>query len=196
MHKAADPGDTPTEAARGPKSVDWADVRQAYELGSEPVIAIRKRYGLTRYALTSRRLAEGWTARPAVAKPLGLPRVAPAGVDELALRLNKMLAVSLAMLEKRLSDEGVTDANARTLTELCRAEEIMMRSARRKTGKTRETKNQDADYDFRDDPDWLNAELDRRIEHLLGGSAAQGPAGRDGPGEAGLPGGLDEVGKG
>ena len=143
--------------------VDWDEVRRAYELTNETVPAIRKRFGLSVHDLRARRIAEAWTARPPIAQPGKLPRRVPAGADALQLKLNKLLVVGVAMLEKRLADEGMTEGNARTLTELCRAEEIRMRSKRNeKAAKARETKKHDAGYDFRDDPAWLDAEIDRR----------------------------------
>lgn len=177
-------------------TIDWAEVRRVYELGNEPVSAIRARFGLSAYRLASRRVAEGWTARPPVAKPLGLPKVAPAGIDELEFRLHRTIVIGQQMLNKRLAEEGVNEANARTAAELCRAMEILMRIARRKTGKTRETKNDDAGYDFRDDPAWLNAELDRRIERLYGPTRdVEDSPERDGRGEASVRREVGEVGK-
>jgi hypothetical protein len=84
------------------------------------------------------------------------------------------------MLEKRLAEEGLTEGNARTLTELCRAQEIRMRSTRNeKAAKAREKKNNDAGQDYRDDPAWARAELKRRIRQIraaigLGGPGRQG----------------------
>jgi len=128
-------------------------VRRAYELSGESVAAIRERFGLTVSELRSRRIAEGWTARPAVAEKSRLPYRKALGPELLELRLNKLMTTGVAMLEKRLAEEGLTEANARTLTELVRAQEMRMRSKRNeKAAKARETKKHDAGYDFRDDP--------------------------------------------
>jgi hypothetical protein len=171
--------------------VDWAEVRLAYELSADTVASIEKRFGLTRYQLSRRRRAEGWTTRPPVARPLVLPRRKPIGSEVLALRLNRLLVTGIAMLDKRVSEEGMTEGNARTLTELCRAEEIRMRSTRTKTGKPREKKNHDAGYDFRDDPVWLDAEINRRLDRLHGqGAAAGDPGAADAGAEAGVSGAL------
>jgi hypothetical protein len=165
--------------------IAWDEVRKAYELSAETVEAIRKRFGLTIHGLRSRRIREGWTARPPVAQPLLLPRKVAVGEEARALKLNRLVLIGTAMLEKRLAEEGLTEANARTLTELCRAEELLMRSTKQKTGKTRETKNSDAVTDFRDDPAWLNAELGRRLARLLAaGEARASDEGGDGRGEA------------
>ena len=171
--------------------VDWDEVRLAYELSGETVRSIEKRFGVGRYALAKRRRAEGWTARPPIAKPGLLPRRKPVGHDAVELKLNKLVVIGMAMLEKRLAEEGLTEANARTLVELCRAEELRMRTTRQKTGKTRETKNHDVDYDFRDDPAWLDAEISRRLDRRFGPrdggrNRREDDAGR----EAGVSGGL------
>jgi hypothetical protein len=185
-------GDTsPLGASGDAASLDWAEVRRAYELTGEAVTSIETRFGLTRYELTKRRRAEDWTTRPPVARRTGLPKPKATGSEAVALRLNRLLVIGIAMLEKRLAEEGLTDANARTLTELCRAEELRMRSTRQKTGKTREMKNHDDGYDFRDDPAWLDAEFKRRLDRRFGAERAGGDLrGDDGGGEAGVSGGL------
>jgi len=123
-----------------------------YELSGDTVASIRARFGLSVHDLRQRRVAERWTARPQVARtgPLPMPlRRLAVGSEAIEFRLNRLLILGIALLEKRLAEEGLTDANARTLTELCRAEESRMRTTRQKTGKTRETKNHDAGHDFR-----------------------------------------------
>jgi hypothetical protein len=177
------------ERARRLAAVDWDEVRRAYELSNETVPSIRKRFGLSVHDLSSRRIAEGWATRPPIAEPGRLPRRKAVGVDVLELKLNKLLVVGIAMLEKRLADEGMTDQNARTLTELCRAEEIRMRSTRTRTAKARETKKHDAATDFRDDPAWLDAEIDRRLARLAA-SGADGAEGEDARGAAEISRGL------
>ena len=179
--------------APGADGVDWAEVRKAYEFSEETVPYIRKRFGLTIHGLRSRRIAEGWTARPLVAVPLRLPKRGMSVDEAIELKLNRMLAVASAMLEKRLADEGATEVNARTLVELCRAEELRMRSTKHRTAKTRETKNADAGSDFRDDPAWLRAELERRLAHLREEEGDRGAAQiGEHDGAAGLSGGLGE----
>jgi hypothetical protein len=73
-----------------------------------------------------------------------------------------------------------------------------MRSRRNeKAAKAGEKKSKDAGYDFRDDPEWLDAELDRRIERLAragGGTREEEGAGEPG-GEARAAGGLAELGE-
>ena len=169
-------------------AVDWQAVRRAYELSGDTVASIRARFGLSVHDLRQRRVAERWTARPQVARtgPLPMPlRRLAVGCEAIEFRLNRLLSLGIALLEKRLAEEGLTDANARTLTELCRAEESRMRTIRQKTGKTRETKNHDAGYDFRDDPAWLDAEIRRRIERLTRAQEAQGASDEVEGGEAG-----------
>jgi len=168
--------------------VDWEAVRVAYELSGERITAIRERFGLTAHQLRARRTAEGWTAREQIATPPKLPYRKPLGADALELKLNRLVVVGIAMLEKRLADEGLTDQNARMLCELCRAQEIRMRSTRTRTGKARETKKHDGARDFRDDPAWVDAELRRRLERLRTGGKTSSDRGHgDGGGAAGVP---------
>ena len=162
-------------AAEG--SVDWAEVRRAYELSGEAVASIQRRFALTPRELRKAREGGDWATRAAVAEPGALQGRKPVGHDAVELKLNRLVVIGTAMLEKRLAEEGLTEANARTLVELCRAEELRMRTTRQKTGKTRETKNHDADYDFRDDPAWLRAELNRRLDRLFGPEAMGGVSG-------------------
>ena len=63
-----------------------------------------------------------------------------------------------------------------------------MRSKRNeKAAKARETKKHDAGYDFRDDPAWLDAEINRRLDRLsTAGGAGGDPARRSAGGEAGV----------
>jgi transposase-like protein len=184
----AEQAGTPAAAS----AVDWNEVRRAYELSGESVASIRRRFGLTPHALRVVRVAEGWTPRPPIAKPGPLQGKKPVGSEALELRLSRLLAVGVAMLEKRLAEEGMTETNARTLTELVRAQEITMRSKRNeKAAKARETKKHDAGYDFRDDPAWLDAEIDRRIARLREDREAGGAEGADTGGEAGVSGGLE-----
>ncbi len=180
-------------ASDNASAVDWEEVRRAYELSGEAVSAIRARFGLTASELRRVRVGEGWTTRPPVAKPGPLQGTKPVGSEALALRLSRLLAVGIAMLERRLADEGMTEGNARTLTELCRAEEIRMRSKRNeKAAKARETKKHDAGYDFRDDPAWLEAELNRRLDRLSQPSGSRGD--REGDVAGGVAGDSRELG--
>lgn len=168
-------------------SIDWEEVRRAYELSGESVAEIQQRFGLTASQLTKRRVAEDWTPRPQIAKPGPLQGHKLVGIEALELRLNRLVAIGTAMLEKNLAENGMTEANARTLTELCRAEELRMRSTLKKTAKSRETKNNDAGYDFRDDPEWLDAELKRRLALLIEDRDANCADRQEGPeGAAGI----------
>ena len=166
--------------------VDWGAVRRAYELSGEAVSAIRARFGLTPHQLRVVRVAEGWATRPAVARPGPLQGRKAVGSEALASRLSRLLAIGIAMLEMRIAEEGMTDQNARTLTELCRAEEIRMRSTRAKTAKSRETKIDDAGLEAADDA-WYRAELKKRIHRVRAAHAEGRGAGR---------GGVDEQGAG
>ena len=66
-----------------------------------------------------------------------------------------------------------------------------MRSKRtEKAAKAREKKNNDAGYDFRDDPAWLDAEFERRLARMFGGGTASSVAGDDAGATKGAPGGL------
>lgn len=162
-HGAAD---APTVASAD-EAVDWEAVRRAYELSGESVAAIQRRFGVTPSQLRRRRVGEGWTTRPAVATPGPQQGRKPIGEESLDFRLNRLLTVGLAMLEKRIGEEGMTETNARTLTELARAQEIRMRSMRtHKAAKAREKKNKNAGQHFRDDPAWLLAEINRRLDRL------------------------------
>ena len=163
----------------GGEVVDWAEVRRAYELGAESVASIQRRFGLTPYQLRRVREDEDWTKREPVIKPGPLQGHKAVGVDSLELKLNKLVAIGIAMLEQKVADEGMTETNARTLNELCRAQETRMRSTRNeKAAKAREKKNTDDGHDFRDDPAWLDAEFKRRLDRMLD---AEGEAGGVGP---------------
>jgi hypothetical protein len=150
-------------------AVDWAEVRRAYELSNETVTSIRTRFGIAKSTLERRRVAEGWTTRPTVAIPRGPNGRKIVGIDLLELRLNKLVITCMAMLDDKLKKEGLTLENARLATEMCRAEELRMRTTRQKTARSREMKKHDATSDFRDDPAWLDAELRRRLAKLTGG---------------------------
>jgi hypothetical protein len=156
-------------------------VRRAYELTGETTASIQRRFGLTAWQLRKRREDEEWMTRPAVAEPGPLQGYKPVGDDTIEYRLNRLVTIGLAMLEKRIGGEGMTEMDARTLTELARAQEIRMRAKRNeKAAKAREKKNHDAGYDFRDDPEWLLAEINRRLDRLSGRSAeARGAAERN-----------------
>lgn len=173
-------------------TIDWQAVRRLYELGADSVTAIRKRFGLTAWQFRRARERGDWTTRPAAAKPGPLQGYKPVGAEALELKLNRLVAIGAAMLERKIADEGMTETNARTLKELCRAQETSMRSKRtEKAAKAREKKNNDAGYDFRDDPAWLNAEINRRLDRLFDKSGV-GSGGRrtDAGGEAGTGSGL------
>ena len=157
--------------------VDWPEVRHAYETTSETVTSIQTRFGLTRHGLAKVRIAEGWTTRAPIATPSGLPRMKAVGSEALELRLNRLVTIGAAMLERRLAGEGLTEPVARTLTELCRAQEIRMRATKARGGAPHKKKKTDDGYDFRDDPAWLRAELARRLDVL---SAVDDEAGAGG----------------
>ena len=185
------------EGSSAGKNVDWAAVREAYELSDETVSSIRERFGLSRYQLERQRTLDGWTVRPQIARNDVLrQRGHSIGGRGLELRLNRLVTVGLEMLEKRVIEEGITEANARTLTELLRALEIRMRSKRNeKAAKAREKKSNDAGYDFRDDRAWLEAELNRRLDGLgRQGEAAASPRADEQRGDADLSRGVEELG--
>jgi hypothetical protein len=178
-------------------SIDWVEVRRAYELSSETVASIRKRFGIGRSTLARRRVREGWATRPPVAVAPPFSGRKPVEIEAIELRLNKLVVVGMELLERRITEEGLTEVNARTLTELCRAEELRMRTTRQKTGKTRETKNHDAAHDFRDDPAWLDAELNRRMDRRFGPRGGGSGSGKDDGGrKAGGARGVEGIGKG
>lgn len=182
---------TPVPDLKPATTIDWEAVRRAYELGSESVSKIQKLFGLTPWQLRCARERGDWTTRPAVAKPGPLQGYKPIGAEALELKLNRLVAIGAAMLERKIADEGMTETNARTLKELCRAQETSMRSKRtEKAAKAREKKNNDAGYDFRDDPAWLDAEIDRRIERLARVVEASKTQGEAAGGEAEVSGGL------
>jgi hypothetical protein len=165
--------------------VDWEAVRRAYELGAESVASIQKRFGISKNELTKRRIKEGWTTRPPAAQPGPLQGHKPVGEEALEFRLNRLVTIGTAMLERKMADEGINEANARMLTELCRAQESRMRTVRTKNGKIREKKNHDAGRDFRDDPDWLIAEINRRLDRIAQGHEQGGTSGASGADAAG-----------
>jgi len=184
-------GEEPVAEGGEERAVDWGEVRRLYELGSESVASIQRRFGLTAYQLRRVREGEDWTKREPVIKPGPLQGHKAVGVDSLELKLNKLVAIGIAMLEQKVADEGMTETNARTLKELARAQETRMRSTRNeKAAKAREKKNNDAGYDFRDDPAWLDAEIDRRIERLARVVEASKTQGEAAGGEAEVSGGL------
>jgi hypothetical protein len=119
--------------------VDWAAVRVAYETGGESVAVLLRKYGLSVHVLRTRRRAEGWRTRASPCKPGPRQGYKPTRAEALERRLCALLKVSSAMLEKRLAREGMTDANAAMLAQLCRAQESFMRTTHtKKAGKARE----------------------------------------------------------
>jgi hypothetical protein len=158
------------------KALDLDALRRAYELTGEAVASIRRRFGLSAWQFRKLRERGQWTPRDPIAKPGPLQGYKPIGEEALELRLNRLLAIGSAMLACKVAEEGMTETNARTLRELCRAQETMMRSKRtEKAAKAREKKNNDAGYDFRDDPAWLDAEINRRLDRLFDkGGVGQG----------------------
>lgn len=164
---------------------DWDEVRRVYELGANSIPAILERFGLTPYQLRKRREDENWATRPRVAEPGALQGYKPVGEEALDLRLHRLVAIGTAMLERKIADEGMTEENARTLKELCHAQEIRMRSTRNeKAAKAREKKNNDDGADFRDDPNWLRAEFNRRLDHVFGPERMDSGLRRDDAGAA------------
>ncbi len=163
-------------SAASSRDVDLDALRRAYELSGETVASIQERFGLTAWQLRKHRERGGWTTRQPAAAPGLLRGHKPIGEEALELRLNRLVAIGAAMLERRLAKEGMTEANARMLTELCRAQESRMRTIKNKNGRIREKKNNDAGRDLRDDPDWLIAELSRRLDRLSEADAADGAA--------------------
>ena len=128
-------GQPPPASGEG-VAVDWAEVRRVYELSGETVASIIRRFGLSREALRRRRVGGGWATRPPAAEPGPLQGHKAVGSEAIELRLNKLVAIGVAMLEKRVAEEGMTEANARTLKELCRAEEVRMRSTTTEDGES------------------------------------------------------------
>jgi hypothetical protein len=158
-----------------PKSMETIDVealRRDYELTREPVASILRRFGLTRWRLQKLRIENCWTSRPQIARPgplQGQKGQKSLGAEAVDFRLNRLVAIGTDMLERKVADEGMTEANARTLKELCRAQETRMRSTRNeKAAKAREKKSNDDAADFRDDPNWLKAEFSRRLDLIFG----------------------------
>lgn len=165
-------------AAVGDGEVDWAAVRRAYEMTGETIREICARFRVSPRTLTRQRRREGWTPRAQIARPpprLGARMLAP---ETQELRLTRLVAMGTGLLEKKVAEEGMTEANARTLFELCRAQEIRMRTTRtEKAAKARETKKDNGGPDFRDDPAWLRAELERRILKIRKAAGLEGAAG-------------------
>lgn len=167
-------------------AIDWAEVRRAYEFSGETVRAIRERFGLTKERLRWWRESERWTNRPPATRPKPFPASRIERAATLSLRLQVAISFGLDLLERRIAEEGLTDANARTLTELCRAQEILMRSIRTDRGdKTGEKSNKN------DGPDRARtysaadiaqkrADLERRI---LAIRRERGLSGGDRPGD-------------
>ena len=179
------------------RALGLEELRRAYELTAEPVKSICKRFGLTRYRLEKLRLTHCWTPRRQIAKndPLAEHEsYLPIGAEAVDLALNRLVAIGTAMLKKKIADEGMTEANARTLKELCRAQETRMRATRNeKAAKAREKKNNDDGYDFRDDPNWLKAEFARRLDLVFGpDSGGSSIRGDESGGQASVPGNLAE----
>ena len=174
------------------RTLDLEELRRVYELGADSIPAILERFGLKVSQLRKLREDGNWTTRPRVAVPGALQGHKPVGEEALELRLNRLVAIGTAMLERKIADEGMTEANARTLKELCHAQEIRMRSTRNeKAAKAREKKNNDDGADFRDDPNWLRAEFARRLDQIFGPDSVGG--GVRGDGAAGATGGAHDV---
>jgi hypothetical protein len=165
------------EGGAAPPTVDLTEARRLYEASGIPIAALCQRLGWSSYKLRAIRIREGWTPRPQVAVPNGLPRRRPSGDEALEFRLNRLIATGTEMLQARLTREGMTEANARMLTELWRAQEMRMRSEKAKHARIREKKNEDGGRDFRDDPAWLLAEFTRRLGRMEDADA--GAASRD-----------------
>jgi hypothetical protein len=177
-----------------PSGVDPEEVRRAYELTAETTASIRQRYRLTKRQFEVMRIRGGWTARPPAAPrgPGPLAGCRSIGLDALEYRLNRLLTVGMEMLEAKVAEAGFDEVRARTLTELCRAQEVMMRETRKqKATKAHETKNNDLGRDPAADIAFIRAELERRIEALGRrgghGSGAEDAEGDTGPGASGTP---------
>ena len=176
------------------KSIDLKELRRVYELGADSIPAILERFGLTAWEFRKLREGGDWTIRKPAAEPGPLQGHKPIGEEALDLRLHRLVAIGTAMLERKIADEGMTEANARTLKELCHAQEIRMRSTRNeKAAKAREKKNNDDGADFRDDPNWLKAEFARRLDLVFGpDDGPSGIRGAESGGPASAPGNLAE----
>jgi hypothetical protein len=166
------------------------EARRLYELTKTPVSAIRERFGWTPHQLRKIRKRWNWSARPQRGRASPLSGIRPLREEALEYQLNRLVTIGTVMLGRKFADEGMTEANARTLRELCRAQESRMRTTRIKNGKIRETKSDDVGGDYRNDPDWLIAELRRRLVGPHPENAGSGPAdaaGTDKEGEVKAP---------
>jgi hypothetical protein len=147
-----------------------------------PVSAIREAFGLSEGELRGMRISGGWTARTGIAEPGPLAGERELGRQSHQYRLNRLMTAGVTMLEAKVGEEGITEAHARTLTELMRAQEISMRTRRNeKAAKARERKSKDARdesrEDFRDDPDWLIAEIGRKLDRIAEAGRGRGADG-------------------
>jgi hypothetical protein len=196
-HSAAELHDAP---AHDKKKINWPYVRRIYELTAIPTVEILKRFGLTESQLRHRRESEGWQPRPSVA---GERRRADS-FGRLRERMLTVLSILLGRIEEGVVLTNTYDhAHAEGLCTLAAgwgslqtAEEGELSMPRhamkaRETTSIREKKNNDAGYDFRDDPVWLVDELNRRLDRLHGQDEAAG-AGQapDRAADAGARGGL------
>lgn len=182
-------------------AIPWGEIRRVYELTETPTIEILRRYGLTKSQLRWRRQSETWETRPSAA----MQKRKASEPERLRARMLSLHAVMLARLEEWVA--GVEDfetSQARAfavlaagLDHITRSDERevfeMAKRAAKPTTATaaREKKNSDAGYDFRNDPAWLDAEINRRLDRLQerGGEDAHPGDAASGT-EAGVGGGL------
>ena len=162
----------------GGGEIDWSAVKRAYEMPGESVASIRRRFGLTVWQLRWRREKEGWATRPPVVTMAPSPDTGPGGARGAGAEIERIVSLGAAMIGRRVAAEGMTEANARTLGELCRARESLMRSRKREEGGKPRGKHARDDRAERSEPGglagaereadlaWKRAELTRRFNAL------------------------------
>ena len=151
---------------------DRVEARLDYEAGELSIPKLCEKYGLKRSQLRTVREQGGWVNRPAVAVPRA--RAGAVGpIEQLLERLRRSLIVQLIRLDARSAGED-PEAQARALTELIRGgSHLVMTERKAKTDKAAEAgpnkKNNDAGRHPSLDPDYLRAELKRRLDRLREG---------------------------
>lgn len=183
------------------REIAWGEIRRVYELTNTPTIEILRRYGLTESQLRWRRTSEKWEPRP----PAAVQRAKADSPERLKARMLSLYAVLVSRFENWIAKaEEFEAAQASALAVLAAGFGHLTRSDEREdfwmarhTGKSRtataprEKKNNDAGYDFRDDPAWLDAEINRRLDRLFDKKGVGGGPRRDeAGGEAGASGEL------
>ncbi len=177
------PGDSPdaaVEAApvrrRGRRGsplpdVDWAELRLDYEAGELTIPKLCEKYGLKTSQLRNAQERGGWVKRPRIGvAPLREGKNGP--VERLAWRLRRSVVAQLVRLDARRGG-GEVEADARALSELIRGWSFLAMSDRKdrqdKAGHNNK-KNNDAGRHPSLEPDFLRAELKRRLDRLRDGA--------------------------